>query len=346
MIISKYENSDSDWNDIVKSFIHYSVFDIREYQIASCQNKFDKPVLLLFEHEEQRAMITFLVRDVANDSNFSEVLAKQKYYDISSIYGYGGMISDSDFYPVSEFFDYCKDQGYISEFVRFNLFSRYRDNYPGIVESNSHNVVVDLEQSIESIFAGYDRKVRKNINTALRNNLITIEDSDFQYLDAFLRIYYSTMERNCASSHFYFSREYFDTISHMKKQNASLFHVMKDEVIISSELVLFDNNCAYSFLGGTDSNYFALRPNELLKDYIIKWAHSQNLKKFVLGGGYGEDDGIFNYKKFFSPDGVVNFYIGKSIIDAEKYDFLVKLHNESSKIREMSNNLFFPLYRA
>lgn len=346
MQLSVISNESEQWNKIVTSFKHYSVFDIREYQLASCQNKFDKPVLLLFEHKEQRAMITFLVRDVANDSNFSEVLAKQKYYDISSIYGYGGMISDSDFYPASEFFDYCKDQGYIAEFVRFNLFSRYKDCYPGIVESNSHNVVVNLEQSIESIFSGYNRKVRKNINTAVKNNLSAIEDSDFQFLDEFLQIYYSTMERKSASNQFYFPREYFEAISQMKKHNASLFHVMKDDRIISSELVLYDLNNAYSFLGGTDSNYFTLRPNELLKDYIIKWAHSQNLKRFVLGGGYGEDDGIFHYKKFFSPDGVVNFYIGKSIIDAEKYDFLVKLHNESSKNREMSNTLYFPLYRA
>ena len=344
MQLSVISNESDQWNKIVTSFEHYSVFDIREYQIASCQNKFDKPVLLLFEHEGQRAMITFLVRDVANASNFSGILAKQKYYDISSIYGYGGMISDSDFYPVSEFFDYCKDQGYIAEFVRFNLFSRYRDSYPGIVESNSHNVVVNLEQSIESIFKSYDRKVRKNIQTAVRNNLIANEDPDFQYLDEFLRIYHSTMERNNASNSFYFPRVYFEAISQMKKQNASLFHVMKDDQIISSELVLYDNNCAYSFLGGTDSNYFALRPNELLKDYIIKWTHSQNLKKFVLGGGYGEDDGIFNYKKYFSKDGIFPFYIGKSIFDQEKYIKLCELRMHDNNF--MPNSSFFPSYRA
>ncbi|MEA5033338.1 MAG: GNAT family N-acetyltransferase [Sphaerochaeta sp.] len=344
MIISEYESTDSNWNEIVTSFKHYSVFDIREYQLASCQNKFDKPVLLLFEHEEQRAMITFLVRDVADDSKFSKFLDKQKYYDISSVYGYGGMVSDSDFYPVSEYFDYCKDQGYIAEFVRFNLFSKYKDNYLGKLESRSHNVVVNLEQSIESIFKSYDRKVRKNIQTAVRNNLIANEDPDFQFLDEFLRIYHSTMERNNASNSFNFPREYFEAISQMRKQNASLFHVMMDDQIISSELVLYDNNCAYSFLGGTDSNYFTLRPNELLKDYIIKWAHSQNLNKFVLGGGYGEDDGIFNYKKYFSKDGIFPFYIGKSIFDQEKYTKLCELRMHDNNF--IPNSSFFPLYRA
>ena len=124
----------------------------------------------------------------------------------------------------------------------------------------------------------------------------------------------------------------------MKRRNATLFHVMKEDQIISSELVLYDLRNAYSFLGGTDSDYFPLRPNELLKDYIIKWAHSQNLKKFVLGGGYGEDDGIFTYKKYFSKDGVFPFYIGKRIINHEKYNILCDLRMERNK--EMPNNSF------
>ena len=152
------------------------------------------------------------------------------------------------------------------------------------------------------------------------------------------------MGRNSASNNFYFPREYFETISQMKRRNATLFHVMKEDQIISSELVLYDLRNAYSFLGGTDSDYFPLRPNELLKDYIIKWAHSQNLKKFVLGGGYGEDDGIFTYKKYFSKDGVFPFYIGKRIINHEKYNILCDLRMERNK--EMPNNSFFPLYRA
>ncbi len=81
---------------------------------------------------------------------------------------------------------------------------------------------------------------------------------------------------------FYFTKEYFQSITKMKIKNASLFHVLYNEDIISSELVLYDLNYAYSFLGGTDHNYYSLRPNELLKDYIIKWAYSQNLKKICI----------------------------------------------------------------
>lgn len=152
------------------------------------------------------------------------------------------------------------------------------------------------------------------------------------------------MERNSANNNFYFPKEFFEIISQMKKKNASLFHVVKDERIISSELVLYDLNNAYSFLGGTDSIYFPLRPNDLLKDYIIKWAYSRNLKNFVLGGGYGEDDGIFTYKKYFSKDGVSPFYIGKRIIDQGKYDKLCELRAQNNN--EILNNSFFPLYRA
>lgn len=332
------------WNKTVKSFSNYSVFDLNEYQLASCEQESETPVLLLFEHGNQRAMITFLVRDIAYTPSFSEKLPKGAYFDISSAYGYGGMISDSDYYPVEEYADYCRSKGYISDFVRFNLFSNFKDHYPGDVVSNSNNVVVDLEQPVESIVNDYDRKVRKNIRTAERNELTVIEDPEFQHLDAFLRIYYSTMERNEAKDNFYFPREYFATISQMKTQNASLFHVMKDEDIISSELVLYDLNYSYSFLGGTDSTYFKLRPNELLKDFIIKWAHSKGHKKFVLGGGYGEDDGIFFYKKCFAPNEIFPFYTGRSIINSEMYSSLCNLRKQQDGYSP--NHSFFPLYRS
>ncbi len=197
------------WNDIVKRFHNYSVFDLKEYQLASCLLNAEIPRLLLFEHNNQYAMITIHIKDIAHDENFSSILNTGEYFDISSAYGYGGMISDTDYYPIDDFLRYCKEKSYISDFVRFNLFSNYKDYYKGEVESHSHNIVVNLEQSLESIISGYDRKVRKNLRVAERNDLTIIQDSNFVYLDDFLRIYYSTMQRNNASDNFLFYERIF-----------------------------------------------------------------------------------------------------------------------------------------
>ena len=89
-------------------------------------------------------------------------------------------------------------------------------------------------------------------------------------------------------------------------------YVVHEGKIISTELVIYGTENAYSYLGGTDRDYFDVRPNDYLKYEIIKWAKAKGLKNFVLGGGYGADDGIFQYKLCLAPHGEYDFYIGRS----------------------------------
>lgn len=63
-----------------------------------------------------------------------------------------------------------------------------------------------------------------------------------------------------------------------------MFHGKFGEKIISTELVLDGASNCYSYLGGTDSEYFYTRVNASLKYEIIKWAKEKGLKDFVLGG--------------------------------------------------------------
>ncbi|MCB6759171.1 GNAT family N-acetyltransferase, partial [Phocaeicola vulgatus] len=83
---------------------------------------------------------------------------------------------------------------------------------------------------------------------------------------------------------FYFNREFFEKINKMKG-NFAYFYVLYENKIISTELVIYGTENAYSYLGGTDSQYFGLRPNDFLKFEIIKWAKEKGLRNFILGGG-------------------------------------------------------------
>ena len=50
-----------------------------------------------------------------------------------------------------------------------------------------------------------------------------------------------------------------------------------------------------------------------LKHEIIIYLKTKGVKYFCLGGGATVNDGIYKYKKSFSKDGNVDFYIGKKI---------------------------------
>jgi hypothetical protein len=79
---------------------------------------------------------------------------------------------------------------------------------------------------------------------------------------------------------------------------------------------------------------------ENLKYEIIKWAKEKGLKNYVLGGGYGADDGIYQYKYALAPHGQCEFYIGRKTFDQSSYDHLVALRKEEL------NEKYFPLYRS
>ena len=105
--------------------------------------------------------------------------------------------------------------------------------------------------------------------------------------------------------------------------------------------MLLSKSNMYSFLGGTRSDYFKLRPNDLLKDKLINWAYTNGFKHYILGGGYGSNDGIYNFKKTFFPNDVAIFYTGRKIVNKNIYNQLSNITEETPN----TNDTFFPLYR-
>jgi len=274
-----------------------------------------------------------------------------RYFDITTPYGYGGAVvteGSIDEITVNAYYEaweaYCAEHKIVSEFVRFHLFdnSDIRSSYNGDVVGISDNVVRYLDSSVDEMWMEFEHKVRKNVKKALSNGLSVIADPEGAHLDAFLDIYYETMDRNDARSYYYFDKSYFSQIIETMKGNFTFFHVLKDGRIISTELVLTSEKYVYSFLGGTLEEYYSLRPNDLLKYEIIKWAKETGHKAFILGGGYGGNDGIYRYKKSFAPGTDVRFYIGKKIHDNRVYSELCL----EKGIADYHDAAFFPAYRS
>lgn len=346
-IVQIHVNEKERWNQIVRSFADYDVFYLHEYVLAFMNEnrKNGEPVLLLYENGQDRAMNVVFRRDVAMDEKLQGKIAEGIYFDLVSPYGYGGFWGNISDYEILNrtYNEFCVSHHYICEFVRFELFSDYHKHYDGETETRTHNVVRSLEMPLDEMWMDFKQKVRKNVKKANSFGLqIVIENSDAHLRD-FLDIYYSTMDRSNAENEYYFSREFYETINSMK-ENIMYFHVIHDGKVVSTELVIFGAENAYSYLGGTNREYFDLRPNDFLKYEIIKWAKEKGLKNFVLGGGYGADDGIFQYKTCLAPNGIVDFYIGRKVFDEEKYRKLVSIRAEDNPSCIESG--YFPKYRA
>jgi hypothetical protein len=299
----------------------------------------------------------FLMRKINDLEFFQQMKIDEIFYDITSPYGYGGpLVKPCNKIDrklllegfIKEFSLFCKKNNIVSEFIRFHPLMENHANFIDNLEIEKMNSIIylDLSASEEELWENYKRNNRKNIKKALRNDIEVAVDEKFEFLDEFLEIYYKTMEKSNAKKYYFFPKFFFEFIRGSLNNNFVLFISKKDSKIISVELAFYDKDIIYSFLGGTLSEYFPFRPNNLLKHKLIMWAKDKNIKYYLIGGGYHPEDGIFEYKHSFSKDGVKDFFVGRKIHNKDIYEKLVKEWKIKNKLGKEYNSDFFPLYRC
>lgn len=321
---------------------YLSLFD--DYSHAMCA---------VISRDDLMVIYPFSLRSLSDDFNVS--LNGMPCNDIISPYGYGGLylIGSGDFEKLVEefylkFSKWAVSKNVISEFIRFDLFSQSRDKYNGEISYNNDNIVCDLSKGKDLIWKEFKPKVRNNVRKAIKSEISLKLDFEGDNIDAFLDIYYGTMDRRMAKENYYFNREFFECIHDKLKGHFVYFFALKDNVVVSADLVLISDDKIYSFLSATDSNAFAYRPNDFIKYQITCWGVDEEKKDYVLGGGYKPSDSLFSYKKAFAPQGIIPFYVGKKIYNSKLYNQLVE-----SKAQEFIDKSdvfdreseFFPLYR-
>lgn len=285
-----------------------------------------KTQCFVFEEDKKIALYPYLINSV-NEVGYD---LNEQYYDIQGAYGYNGISTNSyNQHFLNSFFDcfdeYCKQHNIIAEFLRINpLFQNpliHRKNYELVHDRDNINANLLKENIFET---EYEYSTRKNIRKAIKSGLTfksvlgkEITNCD---LESFCRIYNHTMKRNNAEDFYYFNTNYFNSISTQLKEKALFVFALSDTQIISCELVLLSGRIAYSFLGGTIRDYYQFRPNDFLKHETINLLKAMGYNNFLLGGGA---EGVFNYKKSFSKNGVIPFYIGKKTHNKRVYDEVV-----------------------
>jgi len=288
-----------------------------------------------------------------------ELAGGHPLFDLIGPYGYGGPFLWGTHRGDGKLFwqalaNWCRENGVVSLFSRLALFrDQLVPNIPGCVFAGE-NIVRSLEHDESYIWMDYEHKVRKNVKRARRDGIVVRMDSNHSYVDDFLRIYSSTMERRSAGAVYRIDRNWLDRAIVSVPGSIVFFHAWSGDKIVSTEMVLVSKSRIYSFLGGTLSSHFSSRPNDLLKHEIISWARGIGKKYYVLGGGFlsGKDkggDGIFRYKRSFAPNGIMSFRVMNWIIDRDRYSSLVESRRrltESADEPWKPRDGFFPRYRA
>lgn len=331
-----------EYKAVLKNFRNYSIYYSYEY-LAYYENDSQKlNYFLLEENNKAIILMPFFLRKISSNLEIDK-----EYYDVITQYGYGGPLFDDIFEKYLIFFWKKVDLWYhenniVSEFIRFNLRGNY-SYYTGELVHTLINVRGEILRDQVKQWQNFIPKVRNNYRTAEKNGLIFVFKFGSKILKEDIKkfhlIYIETMNRNNADESYFFSLAYFESLILENFQNVAIVFSKKDDVMISTELIIYCQDTVYAFLGGTREDYFQFRPNDFLRVNIIKLASKLKLKYYVLGGGRTDGDGLYKSKKaFFPKDQDPVFYTGRKILNSIVY-------NQLTHERNSENTSFFPAYR-
>ena len=334
------------WDAIVSSFKDYDVYYLSGYNKGFMIHGDGEPLLFSYYDDNIRAINVVFKRDISNCEYFENKLEKNRYFDLSSPYGYGGWIIEGEGSLDSLFGEYkswCADNGIISEVIRFHPVianqERVREYYD--VMDLGNTVCIDISNK-DDIWTNFSAKNRNVIRKAINNNVTIHHELSKSKMAEFVKVYNTTMDRDNADSYYYFKEEFYDSIINDLGNNTDIYYALYENKIIASSIILKAGNKLSYHLSGSLKEYGSLAATNLLLYTVACDGCDSGYKTFHLGGGVGSrEDSLYKFKKaFYKYDGR-QYSIGRMVFDEDKYNYLVKFR-EGEKGRAN----FFPLYRA
>lgn len=311
------------WNKYLDNFQpeNKDIYFKKEY-ISLYKTDNEVPSCAVITDSENIMLFPFLKRSF-------EYKGKQ-YSDFETAYGYGGPIfntKDCNFIEESVKLLYKKfvEYNYIAGFVRFHpLLNNYNSfNEIGTVILDRKTVAIDLTLSEEDIWMNeIHTKNRNVIKKAIKEDLKFVVDDKFEYLNRFIDLYNSTMNKLNADNFYYFKEDYYNNF--IENINDSFLGVvLKKDKVISAAIFMYSGDYGHYHLSGSDKNYLKYSPNNFMLYKAALELKARNIKYFHLGGGTtsDENDSLFCFKNKFSKR-LYQFAIGKLIFNDDIYKSL------------------------
>jgi len=273
------------------------------------------------------------------------------YYDLITPYGYGGPLittcqNGEETELVNEFEiafrGYCERNDIVSEFVRFHPVVGNAIDFQGCyaIQHLRNTVGTSLEETDDPFQSAFSKSCRKRVRKGLRDGVsykITEKPTD---LEAFKKIYHSTMDRNNASDFYYFDDKYFEHCIKLLGENLLLVEALYKQQPIAMGFYFVYNKMIHIHLSGTLSEYLYLSPAYILRYAVTTWGKEKGYELIHHGGGRTNDpnDGLYLFKKQFGNT-EFEFCIGKKVWNEGVYQQLCR----ASGVNQSTE--FFPAYR-
>ena len=281
----------------------------------------------------------FILRQILNieEHRFDETI-----YDIETVYGYGGPITNSHDEKFinsanKSFVQWCKDNDVIAEFVRFHPIiqnQRFFSSQMNILNDRD-TVSIDLSTLNESGL-NVDQKTRNICRRAEKLGVQILDHSSCQDFNKFIDLYLSAMKGLNAEDYYLFNADYFDSLKELVKSNGWLYVAERDGQWIAAAIFLKGKRLLHYHLSASDLEHRIPGSTNILISYAAKKGRQAGFLRLHLGGGKttSPEDSLFIFKRKMATD-VHSFYIGKRIHDFSMYKILCGIWRE--KYPQLSN---------
>jgi len=336
-IIKLFEKED--WKYYVGNSLQYDFYHTWHYHSLDMVGE---PLLFVYEEAGNYLAFPLIKRKIPGS----------KYFDLTSVYGYTGPISNQKFSELGtgflenfnlSFMEFLAEDKIVSVFSRLHPFfdQRLALSKLGGIHSNGKTVAIDLTVPIEEQRKKYHRSLRGKINQLKRKGYEVRESAELEDLDIFANIYTENMKRIGATDSYLFPGSYFRALYNSDELNSKLLLVYLNNQAVSGAYIVCTNDIIQAHLLGTLTEYLSDSPAKLLTDEITVIGRRMGARYFHLGGGLNfKKDSLFEWKACFS-ELILDFSSWRYIAHPKVYDALLKMQ----KINPETDIDFFPLYR-
>jgi len=343
------------WINALKSCGDHDAYHLPQYHLIADKMDEGCPYLFYYKDKYGSAALPLLLRPVHEING----LETYNLYDITSVYGYPGIVTTVKSHDTNahEF-----RQNFQTEFLNtlnklsvVSFFSRCNPLFPntwllnGLAEvlPLSNTIAIDLNSSEEDQLKNMSKGHRYDIRKARKAGVVVKQDSGFQYLDDFIKIYNETMLRNQASKKYFFSKQYYIELIEKLNDNLELYFACIEGKPVSASIFLINNGIIQYHLSGTPTEFLNLNGAKLILDEVRQWGKKKNFSWLHLGGGVGSsEDSLFRFKAGFSKTRLP-FEVTRLVVDKEAYMELANARLKWANERgySVTGDNFFPEYR-
>ncbi len=152
----------------------------------------------------------------------------------------------------------------------------------GCTESYRH-ILQLKEKSVDEIWRGYKPNLKRTIQSALKSDLFFERVKDRQEVESFYELYLESMKRNRALAKYplTFFYKVFDLLI---PGSADLLFVKYRNRPVAGVVMIYSEESAHYFHGGSSTQHLYLRPNDLLFHHSIKIAKEKGKSYFDFLG--------------------------------------------------------------